>query len=383
MDIKPLIKKDFIVLSEDATVSELISKLGQFEKRSCLVLQNNKYVGLVEKKQLLRSRLDATEAKIKKHLQKTPLVSENTDLIEAARLLHQSNTEFLPVERNKEIIGVIEGLDVVAAASSLLQNLTVNEIKLFKSVDVQKNDPIAKVIDLMHEQKIDYVPIFDDEQLYGVVSHRDILRKYLNWSPRRDVSSKFNKMASSRGARPDMPHLASLPVSDFGTNAAVVTIAPTQGLAVAIAILVKQRLSALPVMQQDSFKGMLTLKNILGRIGELEIAPEYNLQFVGLKELRLTEHQRQVLEKTCEIEAGKLQRQITDRFTVVLHCKVYAKEAKQQKFSVHLKVEFPGGLISVSADDWDFDAALHQTFDKAETSLQHKFKNKKPERLRK
>ena len=43
MEIKPLIKEDFVVLDEESTLSELIGKLKTFEKRTGLVFRKKKY----------------------------------------------------------------------------------------------------------------------------------------------------------------------------------------------------------------------------------------------------------------------------------------------------------------------------------------------------
>ena len=102
MDITSIIQEDFVVLDQDMMVSEMIGMLKKYEKRSGLVFRNKKYLGLVEKKKLLRSRIDASNTKIGKFVQATPLLSEHADILETAYLLASCNVDILPVESNKK-----------------------------------------------------------------------------------------------------------------------------------------------------------------------------------------------------------------------------------------------------------------------------------------
>ena len=167
MEIKPLIKDDYLILNEEATLSELIGKLKQFEKRTALIFRNKKYVGLVEKKKLLKSRIDATEFKIKNFIQKTPIINENADIIETAYLMYQSNLEYVPVESNKEIIGVLSSLDLIKSATELkeLKTVKVSDIKLIKPKKLAKDDQIATALTIMYKEKIDHIPVYDQGQI--------------------------------------------------------------------------------------------------------------------------------------------------------------------------------------------------------------------------
>lgn len=379
MDIRAIVKEEFIVLNDDATLSELIGKLRQYEKKSCLVFHNKKYLGLIQKRHLLHTRLDSSTTKVRPYVQKTPILTEDAEAVETAAVLYGSNLDFLPVQREKEIIGVVRGLDVILLCSTLpeLLKIRVNDVKLLRDCTVEKDDPIAKAIDLMHEERVDHIPVLTAGNIYGILSYKDILRKYLNWSPKRDISVKFNKMAGSRGAEVDMPHLASLPVHNFSSNDNLHTVPPGELLTRAIELMVSKNVSAILVQENEHFLGILTLKNILGTISLLQARPGRRgdqVQYIGLRDLKLTENQGQLLQKIVELESGKLQRQVRNELMLVLHFKTHDRDAKKQKYSVHLKVEYPGRILTVSQDDWDFETALHKTFDNARNALKNRFK---------
>ena len=57
MEIKPIVTEDFVVLDDESMLSELIGKMKTFEKRVGLVFRKDKYLGLIEKKKLLKSKI--------------------------------------------------------------------------------------------------------------------------------------------------------------------------------------------------------------------------------------------------------------------------------------------------------------------------------------
>ena len=383
MEITPLIKADFVVLDEDETISEMIGKLKQEEKRSGLVFRNKKYIGLVEKKRLLRLRMDSSVTKIKGYVQKTPILSEHADVIETAYLMFQSDLDFLPVERNKVIVGVLQGLDVVGLGVNLpeAQNWKVSDAKLIKPKKLFKDDPIGEAINIMHNERIDQIPVFDGDTLYGVLTYRDLLRKYLNWSPRRDNSAKFNVMASSRSAESDMPHLSSLPVRNFSSTE-VVTTKLGLSLKEAVNLMQKYNFSCLPVVEGGEVKGLLTVKNVLSLVGSLKIPKNFNIQFVGLKELKLEPYQKYNVQKISSNEAFKLQRNINNDFKLVMHIKEYNKEGTRCKYAVNLRIEFPGKIITSSQNDWDIETAVRKAFNNAKLETASKFTERERKKLK-
>lgn len=376
MEIISIVKKDFLIFDDESTLSSMIGKLKQFEKRSGLVFRNKKYLGLIEKKRLLKSRLDTSEAKIKNFIEKTPILNENADVIETAYLMFQSNLDFLPVETDKEIVGVITALDLASLGLSLPEadGWKISDLKLLKPRKVNKDDPLATAIDILYKERIDQVPIYDQGKLFGILSYRDLLRRYLNWSPKRDVSKRFNTVASTKSAESDMPNLAVLPAESFSTNDHLVSILSSGSVKEAVNLMLKNNVSCLPVIENEDFLGLLTVNNVLRKIASLKVPQNFNIRFVGLNNLKLLPHQKYSLRKIAANEAFKLQRQIRKDFQLTMHLKAYEKEGGRQKFSVNLRIEFPGQMIASSQEDWTLETAVRKTFNNAKNKVESKFK---------
>src|SRR3989344_3382456 len=380
MEITPAIKSEFLSFDSEQVVSEMIGQLRKYDKRHGLIFRKDKYLGVIEKKGLLRSRLDVSKAKINNFVHRTPLVNEHADVIETAYTLFQADSDFVPVESNQKIVGVLSALDLAALAVALpeTKEFTVADVKLVKGEKIEKNDPVSKAVEVMHKARVDQVPVFEGKKLYGIVSFRDVLQKYLNWIPTRETSAKFDKVrGGSKGAESDKPNLAMLPIQSFSTNQNIVTVSKTAALSQAVGLMVKNNVSSALVMDGDRFEGLLTLKNVLRLVGSMQIPENFNIRFVGLNDVGLLAHQKEAVQKIASNEAFKLQRAIQDDFSMVVHIKDHTKSGREHKYSITLHVDAPGQTFTVNEFDWRIEDALHKTFDNAKNVLKRKLKGEK------
>ena len=364
MELTPLITENFLELSADDTLSSVAGKLQDNEKRCGLVFKNNNYLGLASKRKLLQPNVDLSQMHIDKVILRTPILEEQMTLLEAAQLFFASGADFLPFERNKEIIGVISAVDVVKAIADLPDSskLDVNDVKLNKPSKVINSDSMATAMELMLSLEIDTLPAFNKGKLEGVVKYKDVMRRYLNWSPKRNMSGKFNRELRSKGAFVDTSSLQSIMLDSFVQDYKELIVLGKMSLSDAITTMKEQNSSELLVLDQGDYKGMLTVRNILGTLATQSGQKNFTIQFVGLGNVELTEHQRGLLDKITEREAIKLQRKINEDFTVTVHLKQIRKDGKQKEFIVNLKIEMVGNLLTSTKEDWDLETALHKCF---------------------
>lgn len=378
MEITPAINTHFLEFDESMSLSQMIGKLKESDQKSGLIFQKGKYKGILDRKMVLQRKLDSTNTTLSKFVQKTPMVNEHADIIETSAMMFKSNIDFLPVERQKQIIGVISSLNLAKIGSELPETskMKVKDCTLDKPSIIQKDDPIAKALEVIYQDRTEHVPIFDKGKLFGIISTQDLIRNYLDWPRQRTVSSKFSKSVGkgTRGSQPDTSNISLLPIGNLSTNQNLVTISNNDSLKNAVSLMVEKNISAILVMNGNKFLGLLTLKNVLRAIGSLEIPENFNIQFIGLKELDWHPYEIGAIKKIAANEAFKLQRLLKNDFGLVIHFKEYEKDSKKHKYSVHLKVEFPGKMVAASQDDRDWRTAVRKTFTNAQNELSKKFK---------
>ena len=375
MDIAPIIRTDFLRVNKDSSLSQMIGQLKQSNKRYGLVFDGQNYLGIIQRKNLLKTRLDSKEVKIAKHLTKAPLLSEHANIIETAHLMYNSNLDFIPVERKSTIIGVIEAKDLASLALLLpeAQLFTVGDLSLVYTKPLQKNDSVAKALEIMHQESVDQIPIFDLEKIYGIISYRDLLKKYFIWPPKREFSKKLGKaQGGAKGSKSDMPHLASLPVSSFSTNDNLITTNSQELVREVMKRMQSANVTCALVVDNGRSLGLITVKNILRAIASLDIEQKFNIRFIGLSKLALDDYEIKGIKKIASNEAFKLQRTLqNDAFSITAHVKEYSKTGSQHKYSVHLRIESLGELTAVDQYDWDIKKAFHKAFANAQNKVKH------------
>ncbi|MEK6899880.1 MAG: CBS domain-containing protein [Nanoarchaeota archaeon] len=377
MEITPAIKSEFLTFDSEQALSEMIGQLKKNKERQGLVFKKNKYVGVIEKKRLLRSRFDASIAKVGNHIHHTPIINEHDDIIETAYAMHQSDVDFLPVESDKKIVGVLSALDLAGLAVELpeTKSYKVSDVKLVKPKALKKEDTVSSAMETMYKQRVDQVPVFEGGKLYGIVSFHDLLQRYLLSAPDREFSVKFTKMGGgSKSSEANRPNLAVMPISSFSTNQNIASVSKDSSLYDAVMQMKKENVSSLVVMNGKNVTGLLNLKSILKLIGSLKIPENFNIRFVGLNEAGLVPSQKEYIKKIASNNAFKLQRALHNDFSLVIHLKGYTKSDRERKYSVSLRIEYPGQVITATEYDWRVETALHKTFDNARNELQKKFK---------
>lgn len=369
-ELKSMVKEDFVILDEDTSLSDVVARLQNFEKHAGLVFRKKTYLGLVEKRHLMKSSLDFSKVKIRGLVHKTPILKENTPILEAARLFFECDADHLPLEKNKKIVGMVSSLDLTNSCLELpeTKELRVSDIKLLKPSKVEQDDPLGKALAIMQQESVDHLPVFLDGKLSGILSYKDILRKYLNWSPGRDYSARFNAQARIKIADVEMPKLSSLPISDFSTNDNLIVVRSSEKLKKALETMIEHRIHDVLVLDfEQSFMGMLTARNILKKVGALTPTKEYNIQFVGLKECKLKPYQKYALQELAQFEMAKLQRKLKQELAVNIHLKGHGmKEQGREKFSVTLRLSLPNHTVVSTHDDWEPEIVLRSAFEHAE-----------------
>jgi len=161
MEIHSLVKNDFVLLEENDTIAEMIGKMKNFDKRTGMVFRNNKYIGMVERKGLLKLGVNPNLTKVKSYVHQTAIINEASTLQEAAVSLCQCDTDYLPVEKEKKIIGILSALDLAGVLAQIpeAQKLKVKEVKLVNPTRIDKDEYVARAMNLMYDEKVDILPL--------------------------------------------------------------------------------------------------------------------------------------------------------------------------------------------------------------------------------
>ena len=125
---------------------------------------------------------------------KVVYISPNTTIAHAADMTREQKLHRLPVIENDQLVGLVTEGTIAEASPSKATSLSIYEMNYLlnktKVGDVMIRDVVtisqfASLEDatyLMLKNKIGILPVVDNEQLYGVITDRDIFKAFLEVS---------------------------------------------------------------------------------------------------------------------------------------------------------------------------------------------------------
>ena len=256
-----ILKTDFVKIGKNETVSRLIGKLKKTHHSEAVVVDKKKFVGVVSKRKMLKSRMRASETKVSKLSVKVSVLNGGENLERVAKLMAASDVHILPVVEKGMLKGVVHAIDVIKEISG-----SVEAIKAFaafggKIIAFDEDTEIGKVMNVMHLKKIDRAPIVDGRsKLVGIVSITDLFTKYSIFPMKRPGGKNIRGAKSSPGKERDM---MCLPISNE-MNHDVVSAEKDTRIKKIISIMDKKKVS--DVILVNDFNepiGIVTMKNLL------------------------------------------------------------------------------------------------------------------------
>ncbi|MBZ2065367.1 CBS domain-containing protein [Streptococcus sanguinis] len=125
---------------------------------------------------------------------KVVYISPNTTIAHVADMMREQKLHRLPVIENDQLVGLVTEGTIAEASPSKATSLSIYEMNYLlnktKVGDVMIRDVVtisqfASLEDatyLMLKNKIGILPVVDNEQLYGVITDRDIFKAFLEVS---------------------------------------------------------------------------------------------------------------------------------------------------------------------------------------------------------
>lgn len=121
-------------------------------------------------------------------------ISPETTIAHAADLMREQDIHRLPVIENDKLVGLVTEGTIAEASPSKATSLSIYEMNYLlnktKVKDVMIRDVITvsrfasleDAVYLMFKHKVGILPVVDNEQLYGVITDRDVFAAFLHVS---------------------------------------------------------------------------------------------------------------------------------------------------------------------------------------------------------
>jgi CBS domain-containing protein len=149
--------------------------------------EKSKYVGMITRRAILRSRLDFTVAKVRSLMQVAPQVTPDMPLDELAKLMIGSGLRQLPLFDKGKLLGFVTDENVIhGAVGDEWGRDAVEKVMTRAPHTIEAGRSVGAVLAMMREFGISHVPVMENGKLIGMVSIEDILEN-IYWPQRRQT----------------------------------------------------------------------------------------------------------------------------------------------------------------------------------------------------
>lgn len=174
MDIADIATRDYVAVDADERLSKVRSRFERENPKGFVVTEGGEYEGVINERQLVQSHVQDS-AKVRGLVQPAPKVGRQDDIREVARVLVEGGTRIAPVFEGDELWGVVTADDILEAVLSNLDAIDVSDIYTERIVTISEDTHVGRAINLLREHDISRLPVLDETaRLVGMVTTHDI-----------------------------------------------------------------------------------------------------------------------------------------------------------------------------------------------------------------
>ncbi len=280
---KDICSKGYNAVKENDTLSRCLEAFEKGKPPVLAVLDDKgKYLGMITRRTILRSRLDPTTTKVKALMKVAPPVSMDFTASKMAKLMIGSQLRQLPVFEKSKLIGFVTDDDIIHAAVLDEWGKTAIETIMTKAPHtVEANRSVGAVLSLMREYGISHVPIMEGGKLAGMITIQDILEN-IYWPQRRQTTGDIVG---------EKIETLSVPAKGI-MNRPAITVESKTSLRVAEKLMHDRDISSIAIVSNERLLGIVTKLDFLEPISQLEVAEKkVSVQF-GVKDVEISSDQQ-------------------------------------------------------------------------------------------
>jgi predicted transcriptional regulator len=343
MNVSEITTKKFESVDQKATLQEVLPLFKNTQ--TVLVFDGKEYAGMLTEKSIVRS-IKNLKTGISGLVKKTPKITPETTIYEAARLMVENQLKQVPVY-DKKIIGVVTNESLMSL--SVMTDFGTKPVSGIMSEDVlslDADDKVGKLINVFREEGISRVPVLSDGKLVGIVTMHDLLQLI-----------KPNKTGLSEGAiGKNTSPLRNIFIRDIMTES-VVTVKPDAKVKEAVELMLKRDIQGLVVFD-GKVRGILTRTDVLlalAALGKAEI-PNFTVQ---MTHSNIVDYDPQYMAASINSFVKKF-----EKFLGKGNINVYFKQYKEtfrgnSLVLCRLRLKTDKHFYSARGESWGADGAFH------------------------
>ncbi|MFA5363996.1 MAG: CBS domain-containing protein [Candidatus Bathyarchaeia archaeon] len=297
--VQEVFSTKYASVNQDDTLSACLS-LFKHESTPVLVVLNSKgkYAGVIAHRWIIRSRHPPATTKVDSLMRPAPMVSPQDSLSKVAKLMITSGINQLPVFSEEQLVGIVTDDAVIqGAVIGKWGNTKIEGIMTKKPYVIEQDEPVGAAINLFREHGISHAPVVSDGNLVGIISIQNVIASI--FQPKE--SQKVGEIVGEKAA------VLSIPVKGIMSKP-VITVLPETLLKDAVETMKKHDISSLVVIVKGRPAGILTKRDILEPLAEMELPKQRITVQFSVKGVEIDDIQRGFIMGDFEVFANKYQK---------------------------------------------------------------------------
>jgi len=255
MDIADIATREYVQVDSDERLAKVRSLFDRENPKSVIVMEDDEYVGIITERQLLQSHVD-DDTKAGKMTRTAPQVDRTENVRDVARMLVEGGVKLAPVFEANELWGVVTEDAILEAVLENLDVLTVEQIATREVVTLHEDDSVGRSINRLRENGISRIPVVNDNgRLTGMLTTHDIAEFVVQ---RKDRTTRGDRAG-------DSDRVLDLPVTDL-MSSPVETVTQDDSVRDAVETMLENDYAGLAVTPDDNddlIAGIITKTDVL------------------------------------------------------------------------------------------------------------------------
>jgi len=256
MNIEDIATEEYIQVDTDERLGKVRSLFERENPKGIMVLDDGDYAGILTERQLLQSHIEDNAKVNVLARNNVPQISRDDGLRDVARMLVEGDTKVAPVFEDGELWGIITEDEILTEVLDNLDVLTVEQIYTDEVIALREDDHLGKAINYLRENGISRLPVVNDNgRLTGMVTTHDIA----------DFAVRTMERQHSGDRTGDTDRMLDLPVYDL-MNDPVETVTRDETVKTAVQRMFDNDYAGLVVTPEDddtAIAGILTKTDVL------------------------------------------------------------------------------------------------------------------------
>ncbi len=187
LTVGDVMRTSFESVRPDERCSQVLSAFAEDGEPAVVVSdEKGRYVAIASERDFLRTMQDPSKARVSNVLpeHEIPTVHPDDEIVEAVRLILDSNARSLAVVKKQDNVHRVQGIlvreDIIhAAGETSLGDRELAQDMTREVITGDADDSVAKALSTMRTEGISHLPVIQDGRLAGMVTVHDILRQVI------------------------------------------------------------------------------------------------------------------------------------------------------------------------------------------------------------